>query len=354
MTATWKAPCSRCGRTLRVSAKSRPEPTCWDCRGIIRKYQGPPGLPGRPKKPCGTTAAYRRHLKSGETPCQPCRDAHNAHNKRVASRAPAVRPGMSCEHCCEPIPRGYSKFCSLACRMAARADRSLVWPRNCAHCSKPFIGRRHQAITCSAACSDARRKQLNNKSTPRTRNKRHVRRAVEKYTDITAAQEDTMRRKARKCPLCKVSMTDKPLKPNSKHLDHIVPINQGGTHTHGNVRIICMDCNLKRPKDGSDYGGPVTLWAQVPAAIMPPPPKMPAPKPKPAPKPVSMTTCGKCGVQFAQRTWKQTRCADCSAILGRQAVELRRDGAPWDEIAQVIGYSVAGAHLLAQRHGLYA
>lgn len=33
---------------------------------------------GRPPAPCGTTAAYKRHHKNGETPCQPCKDAHAA------------------------------------------------------------------------------------------------------------------------------------------------------------------------------------------------------------------------------------------------------------------------------------
>jgi 5-methylcytosine-specific restriction endonuclease McrA len=58
-------------------------------------------------------------------------------------------------------------------------------------------------------------------------------------------------------------MSDKPQLPNSKELDHIVPLGVGGTHTVGNVRIICRDCNLRRPKDGSDYVGPIALWAHV-------------------------------------------------------------------------------------------
>ncbi|WP_176737962.1 HNH endonuclease [Micromonospora inyonensis] len=67
--------------------------------------------------------------------------------------------------------------------------------------------------------------------------------------------------KARRCPLCAVRMTDQPYLPASKELDHIVPLGVGGTHTIGNVRIICRACNLKRPKDGGDYAGPVTLFA---------------------------------------------------------------------------------------------
>lgn len=30
----------------------------------------------RPVKPCGTDAAYKRHLKNDEVPCGPCTDAH--------------------------------------------------------------------------------------------------------------------------------------------------------------------------------------------------------------------------------------------------------------------------------------
>ena len=72
-----------------------------------------------------------------------------------------------------------------------------------------------------------------------------------------------LRRKAKRCPMpnCGVRLTDKPYLPNSKELDHIVSQGVGGTHTIGNVRIICRDCNLKRPWDGGDYIGPVTLWS---------------------------------------------------------------------------------------------
>lgn len=33
-------------------------------------------------KPCGTTAAYFRHIRAGEETCQPCRDAMTAQRKR--------------------------------------------------------------------------------------------------------------------------------------------------------------------------------------------------------------------------------------------------------------------------------
>lgn len=40
------------------------------------------GTPGRPPvQPCGTLAAYRRHLAHGEPTCKACRAANAAHSR---------------------------------------------------------------------------------------------------------------------------------------------------------------------------------------------------------------------------------------------------------------------------------
>jgi 5-methylcytosine-specific restriction endonuclease McrA len=64
-------------------------------------------------------------------------------------------------------------------------------------------------------------------------------------------------RTASVCPLCSVVMVEAPLLPASKEIDHIVPLNVGGTNMRVNLRAICRACNGARPKDGSDYTGPV-------------------------------------------------------------------------------------------------
>lgn len=97
----------------------------------------------------------------------------------------------------------------------------------------------------------------------RLRAKTYLRKATVRLTDITPEFDEALRAKAKHCPLCAAKLIDAPYLPNSKELDHIVPLNVGGTHTIGNVRIICRRCNQARPWDGSDYSGPVTLWAQV-------------------------------------------------------------------------------------------
>lgn len=57
----------------------------------------------RPKSPCGTVAAYRRHLRSDERPCSACADANNedARRRRAervdrgADQAPPEAPSRS-------------------------------------------------------------------------------------------------------------------------------------------------------------------------------------------------------------------------------------------------------------------
>jgi len=226
------------------------------------------------------------------------------------------------------------------------AGMCLVWPRACIICTKPFMARHPNTLTCSQQCSRRRA----NRSDDYHRWKRSKRRSVTMDSDITPQQEADMRRRARKCRICRTYMTSKPGHPNSKHLDHIIPIAIGGTHAHGNVRIICRTCNLARPKDGSDYTGPVTLWAQVPGIAITPP-KVSAPKPPLKGWPIAACQCG---TQFEQRSQRQQRCTTCMATLAAQAISMRKQGASWAEIAQAIGYTIAGAHLLAQRYGLYA
>lgn len=162
------------------------------------------------------------------------------------------------------------------------------------------------------------------------RHRNNLRRAMVKISDIAPAEETEMRRKARKCPLCGVFMTGRPRKPNSKHLDHIVPLNVGGTHTRGNLRIICASCNLRRPKDGSDYSGQLTLWAEMPgvAAVVRIRPKIVRPVRKKCP----------CGTLIADGG-RAFLCRGCMITTGRRAAELRITGKSWREIGIELGYA---------------
>lgn len=160
------------------------------------------------------------------------------------------------------------------CR-SCRATDSASPDAMCAHCARPFRSKRlssgGRTETCGLSCAQLRYQRAKGVPVGGDRGKRkaswraknHRRRAHRRaaFDQVTPEYERVLRAKAKRCPLCMVRMTDVPYLPTSKELDHIVPIIVGGTHTIGNVRIICRLCNVRRPRDGSDYVGPITLWS---------------------------------------------------------------------------------------------
>lgn len=189
----------------------------------------------------------------------------------------------------------------------------------------------------------------------RLRLKTHRRKDWSRLTDITPEYEMELRAKAKRCPLCTAKLTDEPYLPNSKELDHIVPRGAGGTHTMGNVRITCRTCNLARPKDGRDYVGAVTLWAEDPDFV----PAVRQPRTRPP------RFC-KCGTQMTG-----PRCLTCrpmavrvsrgrpsytpaSEFTGQQqhdravrAAQMRAEGTSWWDIADQLGYGRESSAMLA-------
>ena len=112
------------------------------------------------------------------------------------------------------------------------------------------------------------RRENPDKYRPLARHHANKRRAQENKTDSTlsASVNDIKELLANRtfCPLCRRKMvidTANQYNPRSKQIDHIVPLNVGGTNVLSNLRVICRECNVSRPRDGSDFQGPVALWA---------------------------------------------------------------------------------------------
>ena len=161
--------------------------------------------------------------------------------------------------------RREARFCSLSCSGKAQAARRVV-----VECSESGCGKRARSrglckthYNKSRGCFIGDLPKDPTRERARLRIKTHRRKDWSRLTDITPEYELKLRAKAKRCPLCRVKLADVPYLSHSKELDHVIPKGAGGTHTIGNVRIICRACNLARPKDGSDYTGPVTLWAEV-------------------------------------------------------------------------------------------
>lgn len=240
---------------------------------------------------CGTLM-WRGHgsLPAGQATCRRCRSA--------------ARPGPI-----PPIPR--------------------VVPADCATdgCTKPTNAHGY----CKNHYETWLRANDPEKLKAKWRAKNRRRRAAGRQHGISPKRELELRRKAKTCPICGVKLTDDPFLPNSKELDRIIPGAMGGTYTEGNVRVTCRACNGARPKDGSDYTGPVTLWAEQPGFV-------PRPRKTPKPKPP----------QRAPRIPKRDRTDD-----GIRAAQMRADGWQWRWIAERLDFkSDAEAKSNAERHGL--
>ena len=70
------------------------ETPCDDCKAAHAEWARARREPKpRVLKPCGTVAAYARHRKNGEEPCQPCKEAMRAKNRafRTENNYHAVR-----------------------------------------------------------------------------------------------------------------------------------------------------------------------------------------------------------------------------------------------------------------------
>lgn len=217
---------------------------------------------------CGACNGPLPPLKSRGRPRKWCSGACRAWARRYPGQPRSVRLALgqgTCEQCGElfQIRHREARFCSRSCvgrhlaKLAELAAGECAEP-NCAERARSKgLCLNHYRQGNRGRWSDGnpeRRKA-------RERAKTHRRRAVGRYGDVTSDHDRQLRVKAKRCPLCAIRMGDQPYLPTSKELDHIVPLGVGGTHTIGNVRIICRACNLKRPKDGSDYIGPVTLFA---------------------------------------------------------------------------------------------
>lgn len=222
-------------------------------------------------------------------------------------------------------------LCHNCRRATVREPREPAFAeRICTDCGKPTSrrpnGTGRRCLECSVSRKLASRKIRGNR-----------RRSREVRVDLTIPIVRGMRDAAVKCPLCNIVMTDEAGLPTSKQLDHIVPVFVGGTHTVANTRIICALCNQRRPKDGSDYTGPITdemrdldvaeLLAAERLAAMPPLEPIPDLPPR--------LRCSIDGCDNWARDRAHLVCPDCHLDL---LVRLREGGSTWGEIAEMTGY----------------
>jgi hypothetical protein len=149
----------------------------------------------------------------------------------------------------------------VSCRKAERKRKYYRYQpappktKQCVICDETFRtkGRGRSPSACWLHRDDLRREQRRN-----ARNARRARKG-KVIGDITTTDLISIRSKQRDtCACCESRLH------SGGHLDHIVQLHLGGTHTKDNVRFLCSDCNLTRPKkDHSDIGAfQFNLWMQ--------------------------------------------------------------------------------------------
>ena len=116
-------------------------------------------------QPCGTRAAYIRHRRNGEKPCEPCAQAERDYQRaRYQPTTPRLR---TCARCASTLPTTRHKYCSDACAhqaflaseayAKAQAKRNSAArpkkPRSCLSCGTAWLVDPHSPSKyCSSSC----------------------------------------------------------------------------------------------------------------------------------------------------------------------------------------------------------
>ena len=184
------------------------------------------------------------------------------------------------------LREGYGRFCSKDCRYAARKKAPVEIKAGYARRSREYYQRHgHRAATDyqrqwyienRTRILDARKARYEPERARlyRTQNADGIREYRRQYqqdghqstalahrrnrlraasaSDISSSWLRELKMVASQCLICTCTMHPDGRRMDGKTLDHIVPIIMGGRHSQANVRYICRQCNLSRPKDGRD------------------------------------------------------------------------------------------------------
>ena len=179
----------------------RNEPACELCLKATREAarRRPDRVNNSPKPPalCGTPSGYQRHRRRGEQPCKPCKDASNTYSKE---RRRVTRT------------QGRSK---LPCGTRAAYLRHL----------------RRNEVPC-APCRSANNLATRRRSKPR------------KHWWVLWVKQGSL------CPLCRNLL---PCGGQAVHVDHIIPISDGGSNDLNNLQLTHKWCNLVKGSRSNDW-----------------------------------------------------------------------------------------------------
>lgn len=255
-------PCSMCGTLMWRGKTSAAQPICRPCRTQL------------PKKSYERTGTCSHdgceRVVLGRGMCAP----HYSYWHRAQKRYTITC--VVCEKTVQ-VARANSKCCSRACAsiMGVHASgkqlrsKELVLytgPRlqqppivhvrtasrltsgQCRTCGEWFVSR-NLDVTCSLECFKTHRRDQKHAN-------EHRRRARQKAAFVANVyRKKVFEADQYRCHLCgkKTDKTKKVPHPKAPTIDHVVPLNRGGTHEPANCRTACFSCNSsKRDRGGGE------------------------------------------------------------------------------------------------------
>lgn len=184
---------------------------------------------------------------------------YETNRKRVTLRC------KSCGYEYTPIAReinrgGCRKYCPQCEKKAKEANlkKVVVYARRCKKCSAVYFTQYETQEYCSHKCRERARRRRYRSMRPRkgSRNRKHLKRMryyANKYGwplpeyDRTITLEAVIEKHGNVCQVCG-ELCDRTLPRKQPTIDHVIELCLGGSHTWGNVRLACNECNYSRNK----------------------------------------------------------------------------------------------------------
>ena len=139
--------------------------------------------------------------------------------------------------------RRIKKYCSSTCENRGKKGKGPYKQPHiatCQYCGGTFETLRDDAISCSRACSFGLDR--------RARRDRFTELKRKGEYDYSITKEGVYKRDGGICQRCgKLITYDVDCNDDSyPTTDHIIPLSKGGTHTWGNVQLLCRRCNVMK------------------------------------------------------------------------------------------------------------
>lgn len=256
-------PCAACGKVFQCT-KASPKKACGSkCGNALAVQAAKDKVILRTCEHCGTSFKKKGSKDAGRFCGRPCAFAWVAERARARVVAPKLKVPLhgACAGCNGTFVKraANQRWCSNACQSSAvkNARKRPPRPATCQECGVVFQAtNRGPARICSDACRQRARVRWARSGRQAPAYRRHKRiekaRRRARMRQATCEPVDPLyifKRDGWRCQLCGVKTPARlrgQMVDAAPEMDHIVPLAQGGAHTHENAQCLCRKCNGRK------------------------------------------------------------------------------------------------------------